>query len=208
MTDAWYYVRGDKPIGPISLEDLKRLLRQAKDWREWLVWNASFNAWRKAALVPELDFPVPPPIPKRESKPNSRPKWWSRVLSILFALVVAAVVKTLVSSYLHPTVAAQVEEVLTLAESKARAPLKLNEMTTLVAVKHSGPKELTYFYELNTKEYNVEPNFIIPLRKETAPQACSQMKEALSLGITVWYRYRDSNGAEIGKFGVNQSDCK
>jgi hypothetical protein len=78
----------------------------------------------------------------------------------------------------------------------------------LVAVKHSGPKELTYFYELNTKEYNVEPNFIIPLRKEAAPQACSQMKEALSLAITVWYRYRDSNGAEIGKFGVNQSDCK
>jgi GYF domain 2 len=73
MTDAWYYVRGDKPIGPISLEDLKRLLWQAKDWREWLVWNARFNAWRKAALVPELDFPEPPPIPKRESKPNSRP---------------------------------------------------------------------------------------------------------------------------------------
>jgi hypothetical protein len=207
MSDTWYYVRGDKPIGPISLEDLKRLLRRAKDWREWLVWNASFKEWRNAGLVPELAFPEPPPVPKREPKPDSRPKWWSRLLSILFVLVGAVGVQTSVSNYLHPNVASQVEEVLTLAESKAKVPLKLDEVTTLIAVKHSGPKELTYMYEVNTRDFPAEPKFIIALRKETAPQVCSQMTEALSLGITVWYRYRDSNGSEIGKFGVNQSDC-
>jgi hypothetical protein len=177
MSDMWYYVRGDKSLGPTSLENLKRLLRQAKDWREWLVWNASFDEWRKAGLVPELAFPQPPPVPKREPEPNSRPKWWSRILSILFVLIVGVLVKTLVSNYLHPNLASQVEEVLTLAESQAKVPLKLDEEQTLIAVKHSGPKELTYTYEVNTRNFPAEPNLIIAARNETAPQVCSQMKE-------------------------------
>jgi hypothetical protein len=50
MSDVWFYTQNAKHIGPISLEELKRLLRQTKDWRERLVWNASFNEGARQAL--------------------------------------------------------------------------------------------------------------------------------------------------------------
>jgi hypothetical protein len=102
----------------------------------------------------------------------------------------------------------QVEVALMLAESRAQVPQKLDEMTTLVGVKHTGIKELTYFYQLNTNDYDIPPGFIVPLRKAVAPKACSQMKDTLTLGVVLEYRYRDSSGKELGRFALNQNDCK
>jgi len=67
MSETWYYAR-DRPIGPISLDELKRRLSKMKDWRKKLVWNAGFSEWREAETVPELEIVGPPPIPKRAAK--------------------------------------------------------------------------------------------------------------------------------------------
>jgi hypothetical protein len=126
---------------------------------------------------------------------------------VLAVLIFAVFVKVLVQQYLHQPSSIKVEEVLTLAENKAQVPQKLDGVTTLVAVKHTGVKELTYFYSLDTQKYDLPPDFAVTSRKTIAPKACIQMKEALSLGVTVWYRYRDQAGNEIGRFGINQGDC-
>jgi hypothetical protein len=54
MRDAWYLAEADKPVGPLSVEELKRNLHRFKDWKERLVWHSSFNEWRKAGAMPDL----------------------------------------------------------------------------------------------------------------------------------------------------------
>jgi len=54
MRDAWYFVEADKPVGPLSIEELKRILHCLKDWKERLVWHSCLNEWRKAGAVTEL----------------------------------------------------------------------------------------------------------------------------------------------------------
>jgi hypothetical protein len=211
MSDTWYYSEAEKPVGPISLEELKRILSKMKDWRKKLVWNASLNEWREAGTVPELDVVEPPPIPKQPPKP----KWWLRWVSIGVGLIAFIIVKELTKPLWHELFstinqpsASDIETALTLTESKAQVPQKLDEMTTLVGVKHTGVKELTYFYELDTKNYNIPPGAIVPLRKMVASKVCAQMKETLNLGVVYVYRYRDATGGEFGQFALNQNDCK
>jgi Arm DNA-binding domain/GYF domain 2 len=54
MSDTWYYAELDKPVGPISIVELKRFLHRLKDWKDRLVWHSSFNDWCKAGSVPVL----------------------------------------------------------------------------------------------------------------------------------------------------------
>jgi len=54
MSDTWYYAELDKPVGPISIVELKRFLHRLKDWKDRLVWRSSFNDWCKAGSVPVL----------------------------------------------------------------------------------------------------------------------------------------------------------
>jgi len=54
MPDAWYFAEADKPVGPLSIDDLKRILHRLKDWKQRLVWHSCFNEWRKAGAVTEL----------------------------------------------------------------------------------------------------------------------------------------------------------
>ena len=54
MRDAWYFAEADKPVGPLSIAELKRILHRFKDWKERLVWHSSFSEWRKAEAVTEL----------------------------------------------------------------------------------------------------------------------------------------------------------
>jgi Arm DNA-binding domain/GYF domain 2 len=54
MSDTWYYAELDKPVGPISIVELKRFLHRLKGWKDRLVWHSSFNDWCKAGSVPVL----------------------------------------------------------------------------------------------------------------------------------------------------------
>lgn len=54
MRDAWYLAEADKPVGPLSIEELKRSLHRLEDWKERLVWHSSFNEWREAGEMADL----------------------------------------------------------------------------------------------------------------------------------------------------------
>jgi Arm DNA-binding domain/GYF domain 2 len=54
MSDVWYYAEVDKPVGPISIIELKRVLHPLKDWKERFVWHSSFDDWCKAGAVSDL----------------------------------------------------------------------------------------------------------------------------------------------------------
>ena len=54
MSDTWYYAELDKPVGPISIVELKFFLHRFKDWKDRLVWHSSFNDWCKAGSVAVL----------------------------------------------------------------------------------------------------------------------------------------------------------
>ena len=56
MSDTWYYAELDKPVGPISIVELKRFLHRLKDWKDRLVWHSSFSDWCKADPCPSLEL--------------------------------------------------------------------------------------------------------------------------------------------------------
>jgi hypothetical protein len=54
--NQWYYAREGTQHGPISLDELRGLIRSAGiDPAKDLVWNPAMSDWRPAAQVPELD---------------------------------------------------------------------------------------------------------------------------------------------------------
>jgi hypothetical protein len=229
VSDSWFCAEGEKPVGPISLEELTRLLSKTKDWRKKLVWNANFTEWREAGSIPEINIvepppvpkiveppPVPkivepPPVPKILKPPPLQTKWWRGVLGMLAIIVVGITSRELVTEYMNnrPLPVQEVEKVLTQIENEAQLPRTVDGSITWVGVKHTGVKELTYFYSVDTQNYHFSPDFADTLRKTVVPTACAQtqMKELLRDGVTLWYRYRDHTGKEIGRFGLNQNDC-
>jgi hypothetical protein len=76
MSDIWYYAQDDKPIGPLSLIDLKKVLSLISDAKNVSVWRSDFVDWKKAESVEELVAAVvrPPPIkPANDSPPPVQP---------------------------------------------------------------------------------------------------------------------------------------
>jgi hypothetical protein len=59
---GWYYASGTDAIGPMSLQELKTILRKFPNWREIPVWREGFSEWENAGNVAEL-FVGPPPVP-------------------------------------------------------------------------------------------------------------------------------------------------
>jgi hypothetical protein len=54
MTDSWYYMRGDQPVGPLSQAQLMAALLQSPYWHQEYVWKPGYDAWQKAGSVDEL----------------------------------------------------------------------------------------------------------------------------------------------------------
>ena len=50
----WFYVEADQQHGPVSLEELQRLLCSAGLARDTLVWSAGMKEWLPAGEVPDL----------------------------------------------------------------------------------------------------------------------------------------------------------
>jgi GYF domain 2 len=65
MSDIWYYAKGDKSVGPLSLADLTSILSHVSSPEDVLVWKAGFEKWQRASSVSELAVLVikPPPLP-------------------------------------------------------------------------------------------------------------------------------------------------
>jgi hypothetical protein len=65
MDNTWYYAKGDKSVGPISLSDLQAMLSRVSNASSVLVWRDGFATWTRAGSIPELASYVvkPPPLP-------------------------------------------------------------------------------------------------------------------------------------------------
>ena len=70
----WHYIHDEEPVGPISRDILKALLRKGQLSVETLVWTEGFAEWKPAGEVEELReaFNVPPPPPARNASPRPR----------------------------------------------------------------------------------------------------------------------------------------
>ena len=54
MTDSWYYMRGDKPVGPVTRAQLVAALLQSPYWHQEYVWKPEYPAWQQAGSIDEL----------------------------------------------------------------------------------------------------------------------------------------------------------
>jgi uncharacterized RDD family membrane protein YckC len=54
MTNAWYYARGQRQLGPVPLDELRALLSAGQVQGQDLVWTASMASWAPASSVAEL----------------------------------------------------------------------------------------------------------------------------------------------------------
>lgn len=83
MSTQWYYTSQDKELGPVSLEELKKLADSGQLRRDDMVWQEGWEQWQPASGVEDLFDPgeaAPPepvavqpgPSPRRRSgTPNS-----------------------------------------------------------------------------------------------------------------------------------------
>jgi uncharacterized membrane protein YhaH (DUF805 family) len=70
MSGEWYYLEGDRRVGPVAERELLQALASPLS-PETRVWRPGLAAWVRAADVPELQDRIPPPLPS--SVPTSQP---------------------------------------------------------------------------------------------------------------------------------------
>lgn len=65
MNDIWYYADGNNTIGPVSREDILKVLSRTSNAKNILVWRDGFSEWQKAGSVPDfaVHIVLPPPLP-------------------------------------------------------------------------------------------------------------------------------------------------
>lgn len=87
---AWWYVDKDKKIGPIEIDELKRLLQSGKVGPNTMLWHEGMDAWRPLVQVDELNelkAIVPPPLPPKANPDPlsySLATRWPRFLARIF----------------------------------------------------------------------------------------------------------------------------
>jgi hypothetical protein len=109
MSDGWYYSESDKPVGPVSVEALRRFLLSARGGTTTMVWRDGLADWRRADEVDELadiskmpppavsPAPVRPvPKPATAAPASQRGSVIFLGLAIVFAALVAALLSTLI----------------------------------------------------------------------------------------------------------------
>lgn len=63
MSNEWYYAKAGKKEGPVSIDDLKRLVQQSQLQPTDHVWKQGMAAWVPASTVEGLFGAEPPPLP-------------------------------------------------------------------------------------------------------------------------------------------------
>jgi hypothetical protein len=66
MSDGWFYAENEKICGPMSLEELEKILSIVPDPYNLRVWKAGLSDWTVAGAVKEVASLIrtPPPLPK------------------------------------------------------------------------------------------------------------------------------------------------
>jgi hypothetical protein len=108
MSDGWYYSESDKPVGPVSLEALRKFLLSPRGGTTTMVWRDGFAGWTRADELDELAdiAQTPPAVPPTPVRPVAAPAIAAPAnqrgsviflgIAIVFAILVAAVLSTLI----------------------------------------------------------------------------------------------------------------
>ncbi|XSC44032.1 DUF4339 domain-containing protein [Bradyrhizobium sp. RDT10] len=77
VSGAWYYADYKGQVGPLTLEQLRKILPKFPEPASVLVWRDGFADWAKAGDVAELrEQTLKPPPPPSGEMPTWRVKWW------------------------------------------------------------------------------------------------------------------------------------
>jgi hypothetical protein len=77
----WYYAQGGQQQGPVSDEQMQRMIQDGSLRQEDLVWREGMAAWQPAGEVAGLQFPTrpayptPPPPPPEAVEPYAPPQY-------------------------------------------------------------------------------------------------------------------------------------
>jgi GYF domain 2 len=116
MDHEWYYGRGTKQAGPMSLEELRARLIQDGDLTDAFIWREGFDNWKRAPEVEELYPRKPPPLPIKSpdagigngpAQPKPEMIWWKtpRITgSIGGALIGLALSKIVGAAFWFPAI--------------------------------------------------------------------------------------------------------
>src|SRR4029453_15343613 len=70
-TSWWFYVRDDKRMGPVDLDQLLHLVVTAELAPQTLVWRHGLPEWTEVGRVAEVASRLPPPVPPAPGAPVS-----------------------------------------------------------------------------------------------------------------------------------------
>ena len=77
LSGIWYYADYKGRAGPLTLEQLRKILPKFPEPASVLVWRDGFADWARAGDVPELkEQTSQPPPPPSDNMPTWRVKWW------------------------------------------------------------------------------------------------------------------------------------
>jgi uncharacterized RDD family membrane protein YckC len=123
---AWYYAVGQDQIGPVTDEDLHRLIRDGIVGRDTLIWRVGLEAWTAVANVDEfseVSAHVPPPLPsllpantsiakppveRANPIPNPNltrpwPRFWARLIDNTLLMPIVGFLIALAAAYFRPS---------------------------------------------------------------------------------------------------------
>ena len=70
-SSRWYYAAYDGQVGPLTTEQVRKVLSKFPEAERVLVWRKGFNDWSRAGA--QTSRPPPPPS---DEMPTWRVKWW------------------------------------------------------------------------------------------------------------------------------------
>ncbi len=71
MSESWYYLKNTDPVGPLTLQELKKVLTTFSNSSELFVWCERFTDWKPVKEVNELTSQSIPPPPTNVRPINS-----------------------------------------------------------------------------------------------------------------------------------------
>jgi hypothetical protein len=89
-------------------------------------------------------------------------------------------------------------------------PKKIDELTTLVAIRHAGSKvQFDMVVDLSKAASRPTTSFASQMRALVLPKVCnSEMVQSLRIGASYEYVYRDQKSNDLGGFIISNSDCQ